>query len=269
MSESNELLYPMWYSLYSAYLYNMMFMKQAYQMCKDENVNNLTPSKVDRRIIEFMKNANTQSRSTQFQQRPNVMRRVGYKTKRASFLRRLIADLIDQVFVAFILVVSINSFDIAIADILNELNDSSQRIFGDIAKDNTALLFDDMFIFHLMFVLSISSLFIRVFVFVYEWISVWLYGTTIGKITTGLHVVECVEAIPQLRDFIIVKPGLKVGCYSALKRSAVKNFLRHFIPLILCFVTTRGGRTLYDETTQTAVVHKSTCWMPKFEQAEQ
>ena len=269
MSESNQVLYPVWYSLYSAYLYNLMYIDQANKLCKERTTEVLSPSKVDKQIIQQMKNVNSQTADLTPQQRPNVMRRVGYKTKRAGFLRRLIADLIDQFFVSFILIVSINSFDVAIVDILNEMHESSERIFGDLSLDTDGMLFSDVYLFHILFVLSISSLFIRFFVFVYEWISIWLYGTTIGKLATGLQVVACEEVISQIRDFIIVKPGLKVGFYSSLKRSAVKNTLRHFIPLVLCFVTTRGGRTLYDETTRTAVVLKRACWEPKFVQAEQ
>ena len=264
MSESTQVLYPMWYSLYSAYLYNLMYMDQAYKLCKEGNIEVLSPSKVDKQIIQHMANVNSKTAD----RTPNVMRRIGYKTKRAGFIRRLIADFIDQFFVSFILIVSINSFDIAIMDILNEMYESSEQIFGDFPIETNGVLFSDLYLFQIMFVLSISSLFIRLFVFVYEWISVWLYGTTVGKLAAGLHVVECVEAISQIRDFIIVKPGLKVGFFSSLKRSAVKNFMRHFIPLVLCFVTTRGGRTLYDEITRTAVVLKRTCWEPKFEKAE-
>lgn len=265
MSETEKILFPAWYSLYSAYLYNMMFMDQAYKMCKQGYAHKLTPSIIDSRITEIMR----QISNTTTQQTHNVMRRVGYRTKRAGFIRRLLADLIDQIFVSFILVVSINSFDIAITDVLNEIQMTSERIFGDLPTDNNWLLYNDIYLFHFMFVVSIGSLFIRVFVFVYEWISIWLYATTIGKYVTGLYVVDCLQSIPQTSDFIIVKPGLRVSCYSAFKRSIVKNSLRHFVPLILCFVKTRAGRTLYDETTQTAVVLKRACWEAKFEQTRQ
>ena len=264
MSEAERVLYPAWYSLYSAYLYNMMFMDQAYKMCKEGYTHNLTPSIIDNRITEIMR----QISYTASQQSRNVMRRIGYRTKRAGFIRRLLADLIDQLFVSFILVVSINSFDISIIDILNEIQMTSESFFDDLPTDNNGLLFNnDFFIF--MVVVSIGSLFIRVFVFVYEWISVWLYATTIGKYLTGLYVVDCLQSIPQTGDFILVKPGLRVSCFSAFKRSIVKNSLRHFVPLILCFVKTRAGRTLYDETTKTAVVLKRACWEAKFEQARQ
>ena len=268
MSESNQVLYPMWYSLYSAYLYNLMYIEQANKLCKEKKIEFLSPAKVDKQIIQQMKHVSSQSPNSTAQQRPNVMRRIGYKTKRAGFVRRLLADVIDQFFVSFILIVSINSFDVAITDILSELHEYSARIFSDLYTETNGMVFNDVYLFHMMFVLSISSLFIRLFVFVYEWISVWLYGTTIGKLAAGLQVVECVEVISQIRDFIIVKPGIKVGFYSSLKRSAVKNILRHFVPLVLCFVTTRGGRTLYDESTSTAVVLKRAYWEPKFEQAE-
>ena len=264
MSEADKVLYPAWYSLYSAYLYNMMFMDQAYKMCKEGYTHKLTPSNIDNRITEIMR----QISNTATQQTHNVMRRVGYRTKRAGFIRRLLADLIDQFFVSFILVVFINSFDISITDVLYKIQATSESIFNEFQTDSNGQLHnEELFLF--MIVVSMGSLFIRVFVFVYEWISVWLYATTIGKYITGLYVVDCQESIPQTSDFIIVKPGLRVSCYSAFKRSIVKNFLRQFVPLILCFVKTRAGRTLYDEKTKTAVVLKRACWEAKFEQTIQ
>ena len=266
MADSGGLIYSAWDSLYTAYLYDMMYKGQACRMCKEKNDGTrLTPLQVDNRIKQLMSTVKTKPQTpTNNEQIQTPARYRGYKTQRASFLRRLAADIVDQLFVSFILIVSINSFDVVVSDIIEKISDSSEILFSKKGLLNmTFLQVDDLEIFHILFMLSVSSIIIRLFVSVYEWLSIWLYGTTIGKLMAGLFVVECIEVTSEMRDdIIIVNPGTKVGCYSSLKRSVVKNVLRHFIPLILCFITTKGGRTLYDEATKTAVVYERALWEP-------
>ena len=98
MAGSDGLIYFAWDSLYTGYLYDMMYKDQACRMCKEKNDDTrLRPSQIDNRIKQLMSTVKTKPQtSTNNEQIPTPARYRGYKTQRASFLRQLAVDIVDQ-----------------------------------------------------------------------------------------------------------------------------------------------------------------------------